>query len=290
MNDPGSEDPLGTHDSASSDAQPKAHPAPGLGAYMSDGADLPPTEIGLLLLEVYFKRVYHASLLFHKSIAFQLYRQNGIPDYLLRAIFAQAAVFLQQVDSPYKQHIDIFPVHSISEKSWSWARSASREVLSNVDEPTLVRVQALQVLHLYYYSRGLIQRAMVHASLAYQLCQVLGYDRLHDDPAVHPTSRSLQLDQEMKRRCFWACWTSLCMGGYHSQSGNCRTLEMLKDLPLPARFEKTGSVQGVELKLGQKMEGGWKLSVPALSPTQGMIAVRSPCSLMAEMVKITGVW
>jgi hypothetical protein len=32
-------------------------------------ADLPSTEVGLLLLEVYFKRIYNASMLFHKGIA-----------------------------------------------------------------------------------------------------------------------------------------------------------------------------------------------------------------------------
>jgi hypothetical protein len=54
-------------------------------------------KFGLLLLEVYFKRIYNATLLFHKSIAFQLYMQNDIPDYLLRSIFAQAAIFCSKL-------------------------------------------------------------------------------------------------------------------------------------------------------------------------------------------------
>jgi hypothetical protein len=62
----------------------------------SDAADLPSTEVGLLLLEVYFKRVYIANMLFHMAIAFQLYMQDGIPDCLLRAIFAHAAVLLKK--------------------------------------------------------------------------------------------------------------------------------------------------------------------------------------------------
>ncbi|KAH6866264.1 hypothetical protein B0T10DRAFT_611926 [Thelonectria olida] len=275
-------------DSASSSARPNPDPISSPASAVTEGADLPPSEVGLLLLEVYFKRVYNASLLFHKSIAFQLYRQNAIPDYLLRAIFAQAAVFMQQVDSPYKQYIDIFPFHSIFEKSWSWARSASQEVLSHVDEPTLVRVQALQVLHLYYFSRGSIQRAMVHASLAYQLCQVLGYHQLHNDTALMTTSRGLQLDQEMKRRCFWASWACLCMGGCKSDYGT--TLEGLKGLPLPVRFEKTGSVQGVELKLRQKIGVGWEPSGSSAPPSHGLLSCKSPCSLMAELVKLLDVW
>jgi hypothetical protein len=82
-----------------------------------------------------FKRIYNATLLFHKSIALQLYMQNDIPDYLLRAIFAQASIFLQQVESPYKQYIEIVLVHTLFEKSWSWARAASQEVLSFTTSP-----------------------------------------------------------------------------------------------------------------------------------------------------------
>jgi hypothetical protein len=73
----------------------------------TEATELPSTKIALLLLEVYFKRIYNAALLFNKSIAYQLYMQNDIPGYLLRAIFAQAAIFLKQVDSQYKQHIKI---------------------------------------------------------------------------------------------------------------------------------------------------------------------------------------
>ncbi|OCK82499.1 hypothetical protein K432DRAFT_433461 [Lepidopterella palustris CBS 459.81] len=252
----------------------------------TEAAELPTTEVGLLLLEVYFKRIYNATLLFHKSIAFQLYMQNGIPGYLLRAIFAHAAIFLKQVDSPYKRYVKIFPVHTLFEKSWSWARSASQEVLSHADEPTILRIQALQVLQFYYFSRGEIQRAIVHASLAYRLSQLLGYDRLHEDVASPSTNRSMQFDREMRRRCFWASWCSCCIGS--KQLDFSRACERVTGLPLPAKFEKGGSVQGVEFKLGQKMEVDWKLSTESL-PNHGTAGLSS-CSLMAELVKLLGIW
>ncbi|KAI9744383.1 MAG: hypothetical protein M1818_001912 [Claussenomyces sp. TS43310] len=252
----------------------------------TEAAELPSTEVGLLLLEVYFKRIYNATLLFHKSIAFQLYMQDGIPDYLLRAIFAHAAIFMEQVDSPYQPYIKIFPVHTLFEKSWSWARSASQEVLSHGDEPNILRIQALQVLQLYYFSQGEIQRAIVHASLAYRLSQLLGFDRLHEDVAAPSMSRSMQFDREMRRRCFWATWCSSCIGS--NQLDSTSACERVTGLPLPGKFETGGSVQGVGLKLGQKMEVDWKMSTES-SPNHRTVGTSS-CSLMAELVKLLGIW
>jgi hypothetical protein len=252
----------------------------------TEAAELPSTEVGLSLLEIYFKRVYNATLLFHKSIAVQLYMQNDIPDYLLRAIFAQAAIFLKQVEFSYKQYIKVMPMHTLFEKSWSWARSASQEVLSYADEPTILKIQALQVLQLYYFSQGEIQRAIVHASLAYQLSQLLGYDRLYENVASPSTNRTMQFDREMRRRCFWASWCSFCIGSTQLySSGAC---ERVMGLPLPAKFKKGGSVKGVELKLGQKMEVDWKLST--VSVLNHGTADSPSRSLMAELVKVLGMW
>lgn len=251
----------------------------------TEATKLPSTEVGLLLLEIYFKRIYNSTLLFHKSLAFQLYMQHEIPDYLLRAIFAHAAIFLKQVDSPYKQYIKTFSMPTLYERSWSWARTASQEVLSHADEPTIVRIQALQVLQVYYFSQGETYRAIVHGSLAYRLCQLLGYHRLHEDHASPFKDLSMQFDREMRRRCFWANWCSVCIGGQQLDSFN--ACESVVGLPLPAKFEGKGSVQGAELKLGKKMDCHWILSPDPL-PNHG--AGSSSCSLMAELVKILGVW
>jgi hypothetical protein len=53
---------------------------------------LPPRAAGLSLLEVYFDRVYNASLLFFKPVLFQEYVEGKLPDYLLKAIFALASL------------------------------------------------------------------------------------------------------------------------------------------------------------------------------------------------------
>jgi hypothetical protein len=243
------------------------------------GAELPSTEIGLLLLEVYFKRIYNATLLFHKSIAFQMYMQDGIPGYLLRAIFAHAAIFLKDVDeSPHREHIKTLSMPTLHSKSWSWARSASVEILAHVDEPSLIRIQALQVLQLYYFSQGERDRAIVHASLAYRLSQLLGYDKLHDQT----TSRGLQFDREIKRRSFWASWCSFIIGS--NQLDPSHVFERVANLPLPAKFNKGGSIQGVELSRSGHMDRNWNPG------TESSVGLDASVSLMAELVKLLGIW
>ncbi|KAL9087904.1 MAG: hypothetical protein Q9165_006466 [Trypethelium subeluteriae] len=253
----------------------------------TEEAELPSTEVGLLLLEVFFKRIYNATLLLHKSVAFQLYTTNSIPAYLIRAIFAHAAIFLQQVDSPYAKYIRVFPMHTLYERSWSWARCASQEVLSHADEPSLTKIQALQILQFYYFSQGEIERAIVHASLAYRLSQLLGYDRLYEGDDASSASPGTQFDREIKRRCFWSCWCSHCIGSVQLESS--KICEKVTGLPLPAKFETGGSGQGLQLKLGQRMEVDWKLSTESLS-NHGTAAASSSSSLMAELVKLLGIW
>ena len=251
---------------------------------ISDIADLPSTEVGLLLLEVYFKRVYNATLLFHKALFFDLYRQNDIPDYLLRAIFAHAAVFLQNIMTPHKDQIKTFAIHTIFEKSWSWARYASKEVLSSADEPTLASIQALQVLQFYYFSRGDSKRAKIHLSLAYQLSQLLEYPRLREETAPAILPQHLLFEHEMKRRCFWAIWCSMCLG---------EPFKGIRDgvagLPLPAKFEVSGLVQEKELNLGQRMMFDWESNTKA-AESISVTEKSSSHSLMAELVKCLGFW
>jgi hypothetical protein len=245
----------------------------------ADQAELPSTEVGLLLLEVYFKRIYNATLLFHRNIAFQVYMQNGIPDYLLRAIFAHAAIFLKEVEeSPHRKHIKALSMQSLHSKSWSWARAASVEALSHADEPSLIRIQALQVLQLYYFSQGEINRAIIHASLAYRLSQLLGYDKLYEEI----TPRGMQFDREMRRRSFWASWCTFIIGSNYLDPSH--IFERVSNLPLPARFGKGGSVQGVELTPGKRMDRNWNSSMEN-SANHG-----TPASLLAELVKLLGIW
>lgn len=255
----------------------------------NEDASLPSTEIGLLLLEVYFKRIYLAPLLFHKSIAFQLYMESKLPTYLLRALFAHAAVFLKEIDAQCKEHISIMPMHRLYAKSWAWARASSKQVLQNADEPNLLLIQALQVLQFYYFSRGETKRAIVHASLAHRLSQLLGYDQLRDIAGSDVTERRTRferVDREIRRRCFWASWCSSCIGGCQLESF--RMLDRVAGLPLPAQFDKARSARDVDLNLGPMMTADWRMS--GENSFMKDSTESAPPSLAAQLVRLVGIW
>lgn len=248
-----------------------------------ESIELPSTELGLLLLEVYFKRIYNSTLMFDKESILQLYLQGNLPSYLCRAIFAQAAIFMQPVGSQHDSRIKLMPLPAVFDRSWCWARCASQEVLSHADEPTLPRIQALQVLQLYYFGRDELQRATVHSTLAYRLNQLLGHDKLYEDGNVERTYRE-QCDREAQRRCFWASWITFHIGSVPVDST--RVCERVADLPLPAYLERGRSVPAINFKLGPTMNMDW------LHAFQGdrLVTGSTPWSLMAELVRILGLW
>jgi hypothetical protein len=54
---------------------------------------LPPTALGLALLEIYFSRIYNAPLLFNKSLLFDQYLNGQVHGALLKALFALATLY-----------------------------------------------------------------------------------------------------------------------------------------------------------------------------------------------------
>lgn len=61
-------------------------------AFNVEQSALPSTAIGLSLLEIYFSRIYNASLLFFKPLLFQQYLAGEIHGALLKALFALATL------------------------------------------------------------------------------------------------------------------------------------------------------------------------------------------------------
>jgi len=54
-------------------------------------ASLPSPEVAVFLFEIYFSRVYNASLLFHKKTFLSDYFANQVPDFVALSIFALAS-------------------------------------------------------------------------------------------------------------------------------------------------------------------------------------------------------
>jgi hypothetical protein len=60
------------------------------------GPPLPSRAIGLSLLEIYFTRIYNASLLFYKPLLFKNYLDGNLPDVLLKAMFALSTLYIHR--------------------------------------------------------------------------------------------------------------------------------------------------------------------------------------------------
>ncbi|KXT18356.1 hypothetical protein AC579_961 [Pseudocercospora musae] len=235
----------------------------------TDVPELPSQMVGQKLLETYFDKIHSASLLFHRTIASQLYAQKRVPEYLLQAIFAHASIFLRNVG--YQG-----TVYDVFEKSWAWARSASDNVLARADEPGIERIQALHILQGYYFARGNIKKAEIHARLAFELCCVLGYNKLIDDGvSVASQPKSERFTREMERRCFWACWSTAALRAEPPRS--LLLCDMAARLPLPATLEDGGLFDGVGFELGPTMQ-------------EALSAGEKPLCYMAEIVKALRIW
>lgn len=63
-------------------------------ARIPDQPSLPPTALGVFLLELYFTRVYNAHILFHKPILFQQYLEQELHGCLLRALLTLPTLYV----------------------------------------------------------------------------------------------------------------------------------------------------------------------------------------------------
>jgi hypothetical protein len=170
------------------------------------------------------------------------------------------------------------PNTNLYAQSWAWAVSASVEALAHADELSLMRIQALQVLQLYYFSQSEMNCSIIRASQAYPISQLLGYDILYDESV----SRGIQFDLEMKRRTFWTSWCSFILTS--EQPEPLCVFDSLFDLPLPWKFGKGDSIQEVELAQGEKTDSDWR------SRTEPSMNRGTIISLMEDLVKAVRMW
>ncbi len=55
---------------------------------------LPSSEVAIILIEIYFMRLYNANLLFHKRTFLNEYALNRVPDFLALSVFALASMYV----------------------------------------------------------------------------------------------------------------------------------------------------------------------------------------------------
>ncbi|EWY89603.1 hypothetical protein FOYG_10422 [Fusarium oxysporum NRRL 32931] len=235
---------------------------------------LPPTALGLSLLEVYFTRVYNAPLLFYKPLLFQQYLEGKIHGALLKALFALATLFLHPTDDENEQdtntELKILRIYRTC--GLSWAKSALEEVMSlTMHSPSLMAVQALECIQLFWFGIGQPHPGNLCLALAYRSCKILGYDRRPADENDSYTS----IEAELGRRCFWACWISTCIVMQPEPYIESAWKEAAM-LPLPCLV--SGS-------FNQMMDKDWN-SLPVRNSSGNLYPPTTP----GLLIKIIGIW
>ncbi|TVY79916.1 putative transcriptional regulatory protein [Fusarium oxysporum f. sp. cubense] len=235
---------------------------------------LPPTALGLSLLEVYFTRVYNASLLFYKPLLFQQYLEGKIHSVLIRALFALATLFLHPIDNENEQNTntELKILRIYRPCGLSWAKSALEEVMSlAMHSPSLMAVQALECIQLFWFGIGQPHPGNLCLALAYRSCKILGYDRRPADENDSCTS----LEAELGRRCFWACWISTCIVMQPEPYIESAWKEAAM-LPLPCLV--SGS-------FNQMMDKDWN-ALPVRNLSENLY----PPTTSGLLIKIIGIW
>ncbi|PVH73068.1 hypothetical protein DL98DRAFT_608552 [Cadophora sp. DSE1049] len=247
---------------------------------------LPSPEVAVFLIDVFFSRLYNASLLFHKATFLSEYHANKVPDFVTLSIFALASIFLGA--SPDHAHqggdedgvdlgISMISTSGPFNQGFEWATAASQRVLLQADVPSLETIQACQNLALYWFSRGQTNRTHIHAHTAYRTARLLN---LHIPHSQHGVSNSSDLSNELKARCFWSCWMTSCIS---QDNANFKTMPWQEaiSLPLPSD-EKTFSL-GTPISSECFDDNGEIMSLH--SPTS-----KPPLSTMGELVKLFNLW
>ncbi|KID86059.1 Fungal transcriptional regulatory protein [Metarhizium guizhouense ARSEF 977] len=248
-----------------------------------DPCQLPPRTVGLCLLEIYFARIYNANLLFYKPLLFQEYLEDQVPTVLLQAIFALASLFLAPRDegedvSPDFSELRAFAAYH--SRSLLWAKAATKEAMDAVMEaPSLPAAQALVCLTLYWFGTGDSKSADLCLVLAYRFCTVWNYRRQISEGAQ---SSDTSLESELRRRCFWACWASMCIVAEPEPIFKDAWSEAAL-LPLPSVISNRPS--GWQVTIGEYMDSKWSSISKFNQLEPGKDAPPS-----AGLIKMIGIW
>ncbi|CAI7677065.1 unnamed protein product [Penicillium manginii] len=161
-----------------------------------------------------------------------------------------------------------------------WATAAFKEAMVlAVEKPSLMIIQALESLQLYWFGIGEPYQGSLCLALAYRACHLLGYNKkIHNE--MNDWDVSLEL--ELGRRCFWACWTSTCIVMEPEPYIKACWQEVAM-LPLPGIFHSTSS--GYKITIGEIMDEDWHSSVL----TNGT-KIADPSGAPALLMKMVGVW
>ncbi|KAF2101141.1 hypothetical protein NA57DRAFT_74727 [Rhizodiscina lignyota] len=174
---------------------------------------LPETEVGLFLIEIYFTRVFTASLLFeHKSFV-EDYHASTLPEYVLLSVFALASLFLHAPKNSLvakKTGLEAFA--TLGTKGRSWAEAGSKLVLTNCDKPCLATIRACEILGLYWFAVGELDRSTIYSNESFNpVPELENSNESEQDTSTHGDTRATDIsdwmlwDDRSFRDCSFYC-------------------------------------------------------------------------------------
>ncbi len=181
-------------------------------------------------------------------------------------------------------------------RSRPWAEDSMSHVMGLImHDPTLHMVQTLECLTLYWFGlgggwKGDMCHGMIPSSfgtqavvanplllllaLAYRGCRSLGYAQGNNGGRGENSPSSLRT--EVERRCFWSCWTSMCIIAQPEPYLRSAWSESER-IPLPGLIDNTPV--GWRVVPGQTMTPEWTPSASGQSQDTS-----------AFLVMVVGVW
>ncbi|OQE09523.1 hypothetical protein PENVUL_c006G01896 [Penicillium vulpinum] len=126
------------------------------GDHVSSSSIIPPTEVMIQLIDIYFDCVFNANLLFHRPSFMEDLEKGSIKEHVLLSVISVASILSRSAHSPSGT--------SIESPSRHWAEIASASALQSADCGGLDVVQACENLALYWWATNEPHRAHVHSN------------------------------------------------------------------------------------------------------------------------------
>ncbi|KAF4335471.1 fungal transcriptional regulatory [Fusarium beomiforme] len=210
--------------------------------------DLPPRAIGLALLDIYFERLYNATLLFHRT---QLLELTGS--------FANLNI----------NHHDWAVIPPLK-------NSQHFLHMLDMEAPGLKQRDA----SLYWFAIGDIDRARINTVMAYASAAPLR--PLKWEVGI-VEEKDEMLIKERNQGCFWACWATMCISSFPEAYAK-NAWDEACDVPLPS--DPTKHLSDRNLPSGCYMNREWKQESldEEVSPHSSIMAEHM--KLMGVWVKI----
>ncbi|CAB91175.1 DNA-binding transcription factor, amino acid sensing, Cha4 [Schizosaccharomyces pombe] len=156
------------------------------------------------LLSLFFLKQYHNFMFVFRDYFIRDFELGGGPYYSQWLLFAICSIGAM-----------ISPDDDLKNLSNTLANIAEKWVLDEgLNSPDITTLQTLLVLGIREIGRGLTFKGWLFSGMAFRLVYDMG---LHLDPDHWDHSEESRIDREVRRRCFWGCFTldkliSLCYG------------------------------------------------------------------------------